>query len=401
MILGNGGSGEKLDGSETYSDRIGLFFFFTACAGMSIIVWVFNWICWVNQCCCCDFLHNPVNKRIAWWMSFSFLLGILGCCISGFISGNRFGYAIEGTWCALDRIYYDIIEGPIVKSDQKWKGLPGTDEKTIGFEDETQTDTIKKDDFNNIKTEFIDKIDNLLYGLKVCRVFTMIYFCLFLIAATFAGISMMFYACLKRQGYLIIFMHVLWNVIRFFIFSFFLFGTAYGLFFLMLRDARGVVRIIFESGDKAILGDSADFFKKFSDEKIIEKKCYIQKGTEKENFDCTFVRTNLHLAYRALNDASIESRKLCAVSLSSAFFGAVAVYFFLLVLHHYNNDLFFDSGKSIFKGFTGVGGGYSKKNREKDPAYKKRKLRAEIELTSKNDENSNYNAVNKNENDDD
>lgn len=400
MILGNGGSGEKLDGSETYSDRIGLFFFFTACAGMSIIVWVFNWICWVNQCCCCDFLHNPVNKRIAWWMSFSFLLGILACCISGFISGNRFGYAIEGTWCALDRIYYDIIEGPIVKSDQKWKGLPGTDEKTIGFEDETQTDTIKKDDFNNIKTEFIDKIDNLLYGLKVCRVFTMIYFCLFLIAVTFAGISMMFYACLKRQGYLIIFMHVLWNVIRFFIFSFFLFGTAYGIFFLMLRDARGVVRIIFESGDKAILGDSADFFKKFSDEKIIEKKCYIQKGTEKENFDCTFVRTNLHLAYRALNDASIESRKLCAVSLSSAFFGAVAVYFFLLVLHHYNNDLFFDSGKSIFKGFTGAGG-YSKKNREKDPAYKKRKLRAEIELTSKNDENSNYNAVNKNENDDD
>ena len=401
MILGNGGSGEKLDGSETYSDRIGLFFFFTACAGMSIIVWVFNWICWVNQCCCCDFLHNPVNKRIAWWMSFSFLLGILGCCISGFISGNRFGYAIEGTWCALDRIYYDIIEGPIVKSDQKWKGLPGTDEKEIKFEGDDQTSyKIKKDDFNNIKTEFIDKIDNLLYGLKVCRVFTMIYFSLFLIAVTFAGISMMFYACLKRQGYLIIFMHVLWNVIRFFIFSFFLFGTAYGIFFLMLRDARGVVRIIFESGDKAILGDSADFFKKFSDEKIIEKKCYIQKGTEKENFDCTFVRTNLHLAYRALNDASIESRKLCAVSLSSAFFGAVAVYFFLLVLHHYNNDLFFDSGKSIFKGFTGAGG-YSKKNREKDPAYKKRKLRAEIELTSKNDENSNYNAVNKNENDDD
>lgn len=412
MILGNGGSGEKLDGSETYSDRIGLFFFFTACAGVSIVVWVFNWICWVNQCCCCDFLHNPVNKRIAWWMSFSFLLGILACCISGFISGNRFGYAIEGTWCALDRIYYDIIEGPIVKSDQKWKGL--TDEKTIKIDkiadEEPPSYTIKKTDTEKIKTEFIDKIDNLLYGLKVCRVFTMIYFSLFLIAVTFAGISMMFYACLKRQGYLIIFMHVLWNVIRFFIFSFFLFGTAYGIFFLMLRDARGVVRIIFESGENtAILGDSntnlASFFKDFSNEDIIKKKCYIQEGEganiKNSYFDCTFVRTNLHLAYRALNDASIESRKLCAVSLSSAFFGAVAVYFFLLVLHHYNNDLFFDSGKSIFKGFTGVGGGYSKKNREKDPAYKKRKLRAEIELTSKNDENSNYNAVNKNENDDD
>ena len=287
MILGNGGSGEKLDGSETYSDRIGLFFFFTACAGVSIVVWVFNWICWVNQCCCCDFLHNPVNKRIAWWMSFSFLLGILACCISGFISGNRFGYAIEGTWCALDRIYYDIIEGPIVKSDQKWKGL--TDEKTIKIDkiadEEPPSYTIKKTDTEKIKTEFIDKIDNLLYGLKVCRVFTMIYFSLFLIAVIFAGISMMFYACLKRQGYLIIFMHVLWNVIRFFIFSFFLFGTAYGIFFLMLRDARGVVRIIFESGENtAILGESntnlASFFKDFSSEDIIKKKCYIYEGSD-------------------------------------------------------------------------------------------------------------------------
>ena len=372
---------------------------------MSIIVWVFNWICWVNQCCCCDFLHNPVNKRIAWWMSFSFLLGILACCISGFISGNRFGYAIEGTWCALDRIYYDIIEGQIAKKDQKWPGFTQQEgEKTIKFYGDEQTShKIKKENFDKIKTEFIDKIDSLLYGLKVCRVLTMIYFCLFLIAVTFAGISMMFYACLKRQGYLIIFMHVLWNVIRFFIFSFFLFGTAYGIFFLVLRDSRGVVRIIFEGGDATILGDSATFFTEFSKEEIIEKNCYIPgTGDNKEYFfDCKFVRTNLHLAYRALNDASIESRKLCAVSLSSAFFGAVAVYFFLLVLHHYNNDLFFDSGKSIFKGFAGAGGGYSKKNREKDPAYKKRKLRAEIELTSKNDENSNYNAVNKNENDDD
>ena len=54
-------------------------------------------------------------------------------------------------------------------------------------------------------------------------------------------------------------------------------------------------------------------------------------------------------------------------------------------MHHYNNELFFDSGKSIFRGFDGFGGGYKKKNKSQDPAYKKRKLRAEIELTSRND----------------
>ena len=66
-------------------------------------------------------------------------------------------------------------------------------------------------------------------------------------------------------------------------------------------------------------------------------------------------------------------------------------------MHHYNNELFFDTGKSIFTGFDGFGGGYKKKNKDKDPAYKKRKLRAEIELTSKNDEQSGYNDVRKNE----
>ena len=66
------------------------------------------------------------------------------------------------------------------------------------------------------------------------------------------------------------------------------------------------------------------------------------------------------------------------------FFGAVAIYFYLLVMHHYDNELFFDNGKSIFTGFDGFGGGYRKKNKDQDPAYKKRKLRAEIEITSNN-----------------
>ena len=110
------------EGWDDYVDRIGLFFFFVACAGISLIVWVFNWICWLNQCCCCDFLHNPINKRIAWWLSFTFLCGMLACCISGCVSVNRFGFAIEGARCALDRIYYDSINGQL-KEKPKWEGF--------------------------------------------------------------------------------------------------------------------------------------------------------------------------------------------------------------------------------------------------------------------------------------
>ena len=96
---------------------------------MSIIVWIFNWICWINQCCCCDFLHNPLNKRIAWWTSFIFLLGILACCISAFVSINRFGFAIEGTWCAIYRIYDDIIYGQLTDSKKKWHGIKHIQDK--------------------------------------------------------------------------------------------------------------------------------------------------------------------------------------------------------------------------------------------------------------------------------
>ena len=370
-----------------------MFFTFVACAGVSIIVWVFNWICWVNQCCCCDFLHNPVNKRIAWWIGFIFLLGVLACCISAFVSINRFGFAIEGTWCSIYRIYDDIIYGQLKQSEQRWVGIEKNTVQgnNLGF--------INRESFKKL-SEFLDNdINNNLTELKVCYYFTKIYFCLFLIAVTFAAVSMMFYVCLKRQGYLIIFMHVLWNTIRFFIFSFFLFGTAYGILFLIMRDSKAIVFSIFNDiNDKSIqedvLGEAKTFFQNCTSSECKNVKIVNHEG------DCCFVNTNINLTYRVLLDASLESRKLCALSLCSSFFGAIAVYFFLLVLHHYNNELFFDSGKSIFRGFSGLGGGYKKKNIDKDPAYKKRKLRDEMELTSKNDENSNYIEVNKNENND-
>ena len=56
-------------------------------------------------------------------MSFSFLLGILACCISAFVSINRFGFALEGAWCAVDRIYYDSLYGQLKNSEPKWEGF--------------------------------------------------------------------------------------------------------------------------------------------------------------------------------------------------------------------------------------------------------------------------------------
>ena len=301
------------------------------------------------------------------------------------------------------------------------------------------------------------------------KVLAMVYFCLFIITITLAGISLMFYACLKRQGYLITFMHILWNIIRFFMFSFFIFGAAYGIFFLALRDSIAVVNNLFDP-DKFLKDPKKNLFPSVENnqfliqclknndynfidelenvkfkmiienffinyqklkeligkkEAILENICIsklvgiieplcgssildceglvelaAQNGGLYGSFECGFLKTDLNLIYRALYDASVESRILAACSLSVSFFGAIAVYFYLLVLHHYNNELFFDSGKSIFTGLDGFGRGYKNKNHNKDPAYKKRKIRSEIELTSKNDEVSNYKDINKNDEED-
>jgi len=292
-----------------------------------------------------------------------------------------------------------------------------------------------------IKFSYFHGEYDVLYAFL--KIISMIFYCLLLIVVTAAGVSMMFYACLKRQGYLITLMHVFWNIIRFFIVSFFLYGAAYGIFFLILKDLISCANKIFneylikdnekedikeedktnniflhnclfpEKGktlflDERIKVSIIDFF---TSEKYIvfenicleneDNKCNDLQQSVKSgtlgSFDCSFLKGNLNHLYKALYDASSQSQYLSALCLCSSFFGAIAIYFYLLVIHHYNNELFFDSGKSIFTGFDGFGRGYKKKNREQDPAYKKRKLRAEIELTSKNDEQDEYNNFNKNE----
>ena len=305
----------------------------------------------------------------------------------------------------------------------------------------------------------------------------MIYLCLLCITVTFEGFSMMFYVCLKRQGYLQIFMHVLWNITRFFMFSFFFYGAAYGMCFLALRDAVAYVMFVFgednlnlnnknsylipknegkeflhyclinnENNYKnkinpILISALEDYFKSYSELKILfedgdseiilpndanddetelydrqneiyshisgkinklseycnNKNCdnlleaSIKQGGLFGYLDCSFLKSDLAMIYRTLYDMSVEARILCALSCCIAFFGAIFIYFFLLVLHHYNAEIFFDNGKSIFIGFDGY---KNTKRNNKDPAYKKRKIRSEIELSSRNEE---YDANNNKE----
>ena len=48
---------------------------------------------------------------------------MLGCCISAFVSINRFGFALDGALCSFDRIYYDFKNGELKIPEPKWTGF--------------------------------------------------------------------------------------------------------------------------------------------------------------------------------------------------------------------------------------------------------------------------------------
>ena len=260
-------------------------------------------------------------------------MGILACCIFGFITTNRFKLILEGNFCTFDRFYYDILYGQLKDSYPKWEGIEKTmeylndlkvfleknknlqREVLIGsklkksdkynylydeyFTEEYLTnitkyskddiiiekinqitlpialnygkivDSIyilnefnslfkknltglityfnkKENDFPELKSKFLDEFYDYAKIVRIWEnVLAMICFCLLFISVIFTGISMIIYVYLKNKKCLLKYMHVLWNIIRFFIFLYFLYGAAYGISYLILRDMVAYIMFVF------------------------------------------------------------------------------------------------------------------------------------------------------------
>lgn len=56
-------------------------------------------------------------------MSWIFYCGVLACCISGFVTANRFGFSLYGAQCAYERIYYDSKFGQLKKEQPRLEGI--------------------------------------------------------------------------------------------------------------------------------------------------------------------------------------------------------------------------------------------------------------------------------------
>ena len=84
------------------------------------------------QCCCFQLFDEYCDKVFSWWLSWIFLCGVLACCIAGFVTANRFGFALYGTQCAYERIYDDIMYGQHKDNFPKWEGFQPL-KKTITY----------------------------------------------------------------------------------------------------------------------------------------------------------------------------------------------------------------------------------------------------------------------------
>ena len=101
--------------------------------------------------------------------------------------------------------------------------------------------------FDSYRTKFIK---DFKYYTKVARamgrILPIIYFSLLLIFVVGSGALLITYYCKKvNQQWWILPMHIAWNGLRFFIFSFFMYGCAYGMLFLGSRDSIAYLQYAF------------------------------------------------------------------------------------------------------------------------------------------------------------
>ena len=312
---------------------------FVFCAFMSIIIWICNWCCWYHEWCCFHGVFDRnCDKIFVWWLSWIFLCGILACCIAGFVTANRLGFASYGVQCASERIYYDVLYGQLKSNYPKWEGtnniksyLNGlnnvyesltinTSETKLyfNFEDNaykncssgfiypvpksivkevctseiteaviknvnnilydgisslyniykiktysqkidtnTVSDEIKniETSMNTYKSKIIDRIEYYIHAARgIGQIVPIIYFALLIVFVVCAGTLLIIYYCncfvSFNQKFYLFPMHITWNILRFFIFSFFMYGFGFGGIFLFARDSIGYIQYIFSEENK-------------------------------------------------------------------------------------------------------------------------------------------------------
>ena len=105
---------------------------------------------------------------------------------------------------------------------------------------------IISDDLDNYQGKFLDETN---YFIKISKVFgyivVLIYYSIVIAIILFSCFCLWAYTYFKEQRIIYTLMHIAWNILKFFSFSFFLFGAAFGALYLCARDLIGYNQYIF------------------------------------------------------------------------------------------------------------------------------------------------------------
>ena len=321
-----------------------------------------------------------------------------------------------------------------------------------------------KDGLEEYKNKFITDFEYYVHVARgLGQILPIIYFAILLTTIVIALTLLIIYFCncipCWNQNDYINPMHIIWNIIRFFIFSFFMYGCGYGMLFLLARDEIRFIKYLLEEQNpesgiiiskKALnffnyclsknnmfkevfqnsfpdefisntidfdtwyntstySGEGSDKYKEYKDalkgaftindpNKLSKyQNIYKNTGSVYSILKCDFIQNEFNLLYNALWDFSWEARILCTLSCFIGFLGVVGVYGFLWTMHNWRRDD--NGGYRYIRNYEE--GGYKSRNEVERPEekinLKKRNIRPpNIKNNDMDDYNDNIDENNNN-----
>ena len=146
-------------------------------------------------------------------------------------------------------------------------------------------------DLNNYKTNFLNDVEYYIKVGKGCgHILVMVYLSILTIISIIGGILLMVYSLSINQKNMDIIMHIIWNSVRFFSFSFMMYGAAFGMLNLGLKDAISYNQYLFgkdnlaEENKTQLLpeGNSKEFLRFCLTEEKTDYFRYLDYNTNKD-----------------------------------------------------------------------------------------------------------------------
>jgi hypothetical protein len=168
-------------------------------------------------------------------------------CDSNLIDHNSFIYGYINEVTRITKYFSDEvvkIDDFIVHDPKKQQRKNIAYGKELNITNETLIEI--SEGLHNYKTGFLDKANYYIIVSNICGyILVTIYYSILLVIVVFSCFLLWAYSYFKEQRLIYTFMHIFWNILKFFSFSFFMFGAAFGALYLISRDLIGYNQFLF------------------------------------------------------------------------------------------------------------------------------------------------------------